>query len=133
MNEGITVMTTFPVTTSLNYNVSNIFWARVVSQSPRFSRSVPLLKSPHWLPCDSASCLALSPTKVFHLNNLHICSQTSRQQDSTDSPDRQAKMYLLFLEISQRPELDCFRATLPDNTKSAENISPSPENTYLET
>ena len=76
--------------------------ARVVSQSPRFSRSVPLLKSPHWLPCDSATCLALSPIKVFHLNNHHIWSQLSRQQDSTDSSERQTKIDLVFLELRKK-------------------------------
>ena len=33
-----------------NFNVSKIVWQVVVTRSPRFFHSVPLLKSLHWLP-----------------------------------------------------------------------------------
>jgi len=46
---------------------------RVVTRSPRFSHSVPLLKSPHWLPVYIASFSksALLPIELFLLDNLH--------------------------------------------------------------
>ena len=58
-------------------------------------------------PADSTSCLryAQPSTKVIHLNNLHICSQSSHQEDSTYNSGRQAQIYLQFSESRQTLEL----------------------------
>jgi len=48
--------------------------ASVVTQYPRFSHSLPLLKSLHWLPVQFASFSnsALLPIKLLFLESLHI-------------------------------------------------------------
>ena len=67
--------------------------ARVVMRSPRFSRSVPLLKSLHWLPVHyriifkicTIAYQALSSTKPEYLNSMLTPARNSRQLRSTSS------------------------------------------------
>ena len=85
--------------------------ARVVTRSPRFSRSVPLLKSLHWLPVQYRIFLrsVQLPIKPFQPNNLHIYIQCSLQQDSPDSFGRLVLIYFLFPELRQTLELELSR------------------------
>ena len=67
--------------------------ARVVTRSPRFSRSEPLLKSLHWLPVHcriifkicTIAYLALSSTQPAYLNSMLTPTRNSRQLRSTSS------------------------------------------------
>ena len=62
--------------------------ARVVTRSPRFSHSVPLLRSLHWLPVVLFLRSAQLPIKHFHLSNQHIhihCSLMPRLLRSSNS------------------------------------------------
>ena len=67
--------------------------ARVVTRSPRFSRSVPLLKSLHWLPVHyriifkmcTIAYQALSSTQPAYLNSMLTPTRNSRQLRSTSS------------------------------------------------
>ena len=67
--------------------------ARVVTRSPRFSRSVPLLKSLHWLPVHyriifkmcTIAYQALSSTQPAYLNSMLTPTRISRQLRSTSS------------------------------------------------
>ena len=67
--------------------------ARVVTRSPRFSRSVPLLKSLHWLPVHyriifkmcTIAYQALSSTQPAYLNSMQTPTRISRQLRSTSS------------------------------------------------
>ena len=67
--------------------------ARVVTRSPRSSRSVPLLKSLHWLPVHyriiikicTIAYQALSSTQPAYLNSMLIPAGNSRQVRSTSS------------------------------------------------
>ena len=67
--------------------------ARVVTRSPRFSRSVPLLKSLHWLPVHyriifkigTIAYQALSSTQPAYLNSMLTPARNSRQLRSTTS------------------------------------------------
>ena len=67
--------------------------AKVVTHSPRFSRSVPLLKSLHWLPVHYRSIFklctiayqALSSTQPAYLNSMLTPTRNSRQLRSTSS------------------------------------------------
>ena len=67
--------------------------ARVVTRSPRFSRSVPLLKSLHWLPVQyriifkmcTIAYQALSSTQPAYLNSMLTPTRNSRQLRSTSS------------------------------------------------
>ena len=67
--------------------------ARVVTRSPRFSRSVPLLKSLHWLPVHyriifkicTIAYQALSSTQPAYLNSMLTPARNSRQLRSTSS------------------------------------------------
>ena len=69
------------------------YLARVVTRSPLFSRSVPLLRSLHWLPvlyriifkmCTIAY-QALSYTQPAYLNSMLTPARNSRQLRSTNS------------------------------------------------
>ena len=70
-----------------------IFLASVVMHSPYFSRSVPLLKSLHWLPVHYRIILnifkvayqALSSTLPAYLNSMLTPARNSRQLRSTSS------------------------------------------------
>ncbi|KAK2170071.1 hypothetical protein NP493_1166g00023 [Ridgeia piscesae] len=61
--------------------------------SPRFSRTVPLLKSLHWLPVHyriifqicTIACQALSSTQPAYLNSMITPARNSRQLHSTSS------------------------------------------------
>ena len=82
---------------SLLYNTANkdiaklqrvqFFLAKVVTRSPRFCRSVPLLKSLHWLPVHyriifkicTRAYQALSPTQPAYLNAMLTPARNSRQ------------------------------------------------------
>ena len=67
--------------------------ARVVTRSPRFSRSVPLLKSLHWLPVRyriifkffTIAYQAFSSTHPGYLNSMLTPTRNSRQLRSTSS------------------------------------------------
>jgi len=67
--------------------------ARVVTRSSRFSRSVPLLKSLHWLPVHyriifkicTIAYQALSYTQPAYLNSMLTPARNSRQLRSTSS------------------------------------------------
>ena len=67
--------------------------ARVVTRSPRFSRSVPLLKSLHWLPVHyriifqicTIAYQAVSSTQPAYLNSMLTLARNSRQLRSTSS------------------------------------------------
>ena len=67
--------------------------ARVVTRSPRFSRSVPLLKSLHWLPVHyriifkigTIAYKALASTQPSDLNSMLTPARDSRQLRSTSS------------------------------------------------
>ena len=67
--------------------------ARVVTRSPRFSRSVPLLKSLHWLPVHyriifkicTIAYQALSSIQPAYLNSMLTPARNSRQLRSTSS------------------------------------------------
>ena len=67
--------------------------ARVVTCSPRFSRSVPLLKSLRWLPVHyriifkicTIAYQALSSTHLAYLNSMLTPARNSRQLRSTSS------------------------------------------------
>ena len=69
------------------------FLARVVTRSPRFSRSVPLLKSLHWLPVHyriifkicTIAYQGLSSTQSAYLNSMLTPARNSRQLRSTSS------------------------------------------------
>ena len=82
--------------------------ARVVTRSPRFSRSVPLLKSLHWLPVRYRIIFKIC-TITFQPNNLHIYIQCSLQQDSPDSFSRLVLVYFLFPELRRTLELELSR------------------------
>ena len=86
-----------------NFNVSNFFW---LTRSPRFSRSVPLLKSLHIALFLRSLQL---PIKPFQPNNLHIYIQCSLQQDSPDSFGRLDLFYFLFPELRQTLKLELSR------------------------
>ena len=83
--------------------------AMVVTRSPRFSRSVPLLKSLHWLPVRYRIIFKICtiPVKPFQPNNLHIYMQCSLQQDSPDSFGRLVLIYFLFPDLSRLPHQLC--------------------------
>ena len=87
------------------------FLARVVTRFPRFSRSVPLLKSLHWLPVRYRIIFKICtvPVKPFQPNNLHIYIPCSLQQDSPDSFGRLVLIYFLFPELRQTLELELSR------------------------
>ena len=67
--------------------------ARVVTRSPRFSSSVPLLKSLHWLPVNyriifkicTISYLALASKQPTYLNSMLTPARNSRELRSTSS------------------------------------------------
>ena len=67
--------------------------ARVVTRSPRFSSSVPLLKSLHWLPVHyriifkicTISYQALASKQPTYLNSMLTPARNSREQRSTSS------------------------------------------------
>ena len=67
--------------------------ARVVTRSPRFSRSVPLLKSLHWLPAHyrifflicTIAYQTLSSTQPAYLNSMLTPARNSRRLRSTSS------------------------------------------------
>ena len=67
--------------------------ARVVTRSPRFSRSVPLLKSLHWLPVHyriifkicTISYQALASKQPTYLNSMLTPARNSRELRSTSS------------------------------------------------
>ena len=75
--------------------------ARVVTRSPRFSHSAPLLKSFHWLPVE----LFL---KIFHPSNQHIYIHCSLLQDSPGNFDHLILIYFLFPVLRQMSELELF-------------------------
>ena len=88
---------------SLLYNTANkdiaelqrvqLFLARVVTHSPRLSRSVPLLKSLHWLPVHDCIIFkictigyqALLSTQPAFLNSMLNPARNSRQLCSTSN------------------------------------------------
>ena len=81
--------------------VQNCF-ARVVTRSPRFSRSVPLLKSLHWLPVNyriifkicTIAYQALSSTQPAYLNSM---------QEILDSYDQPVVNLFTFLGWKRKP------------------------------
>ena len=70
-----------------------IFLARVVARSPRFSRSVPLLKSLHWLPVRyriifkicTITYQALSTKQLAYLHSMLTPARQPRQLQSSSS------------------------------------------------
>ena len=75
----------------------------------RFSRSVPLLKSLHWLPVRYRIIFKICTITYQALStNLHIYIQCSLQQDSPDSFSHLVPIYFLFLELKQTLELKLF-------------------------
>ena len=76
-----------------HFSLSNFLLAKVVTRSPQFSRSVPLLKSLHWLAVHYRIILkictiayqALSSTQPTYLNSMLTPARNSRQLCSTNS------------------------------------------------
>ena len=81
----------YAVRITLVHLVSTHCLARVVTRSARFSRSVPLLKSLHWLPVHyriifkicTIACQALSSTQPAYLNSMLTPARNTRQLRST--------------------------------------------------
>ena len=82
--------------------------ARVVTRSPRFSRSVSLLKSLHWLLVRHCIIFNIC-TITFHPSNLHIYIQCSLQQDSPERFCCRVLTIFLFPELRQTLELELSR------------------------
>ena len=125
---------------SLLYNTANkdiaklqrvqIFLARVVTRSPRFSRSLPLLKSLHWFPghyriifkiCTIAY-QALSFTQSAYLNSMLTPARNSRQLRSTSNNP-------LYIRVKTKAGTRAFSVaaptvwnSLPASVKSEGNI-----------
>ena len=85
--------------------------ARVVTRSPRFSRSVPLLKSLHWLPVRyriifkicTITYQALSTKQPAYLHSMLTPARQPRQLRSSGF------VYFLFPELRQTLELELSR------------------------
>ena len=105
--------------------------ARVVTRSPRFSRSVPLLKSLHWLPVHyriifkicTITYQALSSTQPAYLNSMLTPARNSRQLRSTSSNP------LYIPRVKTKAETRAFSVaaptvwnSLPASVKSQGNI-----------
>ncbi len=105
--------------------------ARVVTQSPRFSRSVPLLKSLHWLPVRyrimfkicTITYQALSSKQPSYLHSMLTPARQTRQLRSSSSK------LLSVPRVKTKAGTRAFSAaaptiwnSLPVNIKSAENI-----------
>ena len=70
--------------------------AMVVTRSPPFSHSLPVLKILQWLPVRYRIIFAQLPIKHFHPSNQHIYIRFSLLQDSLDCFDHLTLIYLLF-------------------------------------
>ena len=80
--------------------------SRVVTKLPRFSHSVPLLKSLHWLPIRHRIIFKICTIKHFHPGNRHIYIRCSLPQERLGSFDHLLRIYFLFPELRQVLELE---------------------------
>ena len=84
--------------------------ARVVPWSPRFSHSLSLLKSLHWLPVRYCIIFKIQLSIMhFHPSNQHIYIHCSLLQDSPDIFDHLILIYFLFPVLRQMSELELFQ------------------------
>ena len=110
----------------------HIFWARVLTRSPRFSRSVPLLKSLHWLPVRyriifkicTITYHALSTKQPAYLHSMLTPARQPRQLRSSGSdllsvPRVKTSAGTRAVSVAASTLWN----SLPDSVKSARNIA----------
>ena len=89
--------------------------ARVVTRSPRFSHSVPALKSLHWLPVRYRILLRSVQLRIkyFHPSNQHIYIHCSLQQNSPRSFDNLIIIYFFFPSVKTNVGTRVFSVAAP--------------------